>query len=210
LLYEQLLDRVDAPRDVRVEAGLQTRVVAGTKGTVGECRQSMVERRGAGIPSQGDWLPMESDAKRPFWLARALYDLGELQEKRGRFDEAKAAFVIDSRVTATVRRLPPLRDYSSWGGERQDWTMTESTFEFAGDGPTPSLTLMSGIDFPLLTRGGPIMWVLVALALIGVFLFHRGARCSCIVDRSPPRRPFCRGIKNALAKRRLVEALTLV
>lgn len=52
------------------------------------------------------------------------------------------------------------------------------------------------------------MWVLVALALVGVFLFiertlflHRG--------QIPSSKAFLQGIKNALAKRRLVEALTL-
>ncbi|MEI8397413.1 MAG: hypothetical protein WCF85_22060, partial [Rhodospirillaceae bacterium] len=38
--------------------------------------------------------PLEQNAKRPYWLARTLLDLGELQEKRGRYDEAKAALQI--------------------------------------------------------------------------------------------------------------------
>ena len=38
--------------------------------------------------------PVEADAKRPYWLARTLYDLGELQEKRGRLEEAKAAYLV--------------------------------------------------------------------------------------------------------------------
>lgn len=66
---------------------------------------------------------------------------------------------------------------------------------------------MAGFDFTLFTRGGPMMWVLLALGFIGVMLFvertlylHRGQiRAKAFVD----------GIKNTLAKRRLVEALTL-
>jgi len=66
---------------------------------------------------------------------------------------------------------------------------------------------MSGFDFSLFSRGGPMMWVLVTLSLIGLMLFiertlflHRGQiRAKAFID----------GIKNALAKRRLVEALTL-
>jgi biopolymer transport protein ExbB len=66
---------------------------------------------------------------------------------------------------------------------------------------------MSGFDFSLFTQGGPMMWVLVALALLGVMLFlerflylHRGQiRAKAFID----------GIKGTLAKRRLVEALTL-
>jgi biopolymer transport protein ExbB len=67
---------------------------------------------------------------------------------------------------------------------------------------------MSGFDFSLFARGGPVMWVLVALALVGLILFiertlflHRG--------QIPSSKAFLQGIKNALAKRRLVEALTL-
>lgn len=66
---------------------------------------------------------------------------------------------------------------------------------------------MTGFDFTLLSRGGPMMWVLAALALLGLVLFvervlflHRGQiRAKAFLD----------GIRNALAKRRLVEALTL-
>jgi biopolymer transport protein ExbB len=66
---------------------------------------------------------------------------------------------------------------------------------------------MSGIDFPLFARGGPVMWLLAGLALLGLTLFiertlflHRGHF---------PAKTFLEGIKNALGKRRLVEALTL-
>jgi biopolymer transport protein ExbB len=66
---------------------------------------------------------------------------------------------------------------------------------------------MSGSSFNLLAKGGPMMWVLLALAVLGVMLFierslylHRGQiRAKAFVD----------GIKNTLAKRRLIEALTI-
>lgn len=66
---------------------------------------------------------------------------------------------------------------------------------------------MSGFDFSLFAKGGPMLWVLAVLSLVGVVLFiervlflHRGQiRAKSFVD----------GIKNILAKRRLVEALTV-
>ncbi len=66
---------------------------------------------------------------------------------------------------------------------------------------------MSGFDFTLLARGGLMMWVLLALGLGGLMLciervlfLHRGQiRAKAFVE----------GIKNILAKRRLVEALTV-
>ncbi len=66
---------------------------------------------------------------------------------------------------------------------------------------------MGGFDFTLFTRGGPMIGVLLVLGFVGAMLFiertlylHRGQiRAKAFVD----------GIKNTLAKRRLVEALTL-
>ena len=60
---------------------------------------------------------------------------------------------------------------------------------------------MSGLDFNLFAKGGPLTWVLFALGLLGLMLFierllylHRGQiRAKEFID----------GIKNALAKRRL-------
>ena len=66
---------------------------------------------------------------------------------------------------------------------------------------------MPGFDFSLFTKGGPMIAVLLALGLLGLVLFiertlylHRGQiRAKAFVD----------GLKNILAKRRLVEALTV-
>lgn len=66
---------------------------------------------------------------------------------------------------------------------------------------------MSPFDLNLLARGGPMMWVLMLMAVIALVLFiertfylHRGQiRSTAFID----------GIKNILAKRRIVEALTL-
>jgi biopolymer transport protein ExbB len=66
---------------------------------------------------------------------------------------------------------------------------------------------MPAFDLSLFTKGGPMMWVLLALALLLLVLciertlyLHRGQiRAKAFVD----------GIKNILAKRRLVEALTV-
>ena len=66
---------------------------------------------------------------------------------------------------------------------------------------------MSGFDFTLLAKGGPMLVVLALMAIIVIVLFiertlylHRGQIRS---------KPFLDGIKNTLERRRLVEALTL-
>jgi biopolymer transport protein ExbB len=66
---------------------------------------------------------------------------------------------------------------------------------------------MSAFDFSLFARGGPMMWVLLLLGVFGLMLsiertlyLHRGQIRST---------SFVNGIKNILAKRRLIEALTV-
>ncbi|WP_404425662.1 MotA/TolQ/ExbB proton channel family protein [Nibricoccus sp. IMCC34717] len=66
---------------------------------------------------------------------------------------------------------------------------------------------MTGSEFSLFAHGGPMLWVILALAATAAVLFlertlylHRGQIRS---------KPFLDGIKNTLERRRLVEALTL-
>ncbi len=66
---------------------------------------------------------------------------------------------------------------------------------------------MEGFDLSLLENGGPIMWVLLLMSLVGFLVFveralflHRGQIRSS---------EFIAGIKNTVRKKRLVEALTL-
>src|SRR5664279_2698706 len=66
---------------------------------------------------------------------------------------------------------------------------------------------MSAFDFSLFAKGGPMIWVLLVISLVGIMIFvertlflHRGQIGSTA---------FVGGIKNILAKRRIVEALTV-
>src|SRR5882757_3745079 len=66
---------------------------------------------------------------------------------------------------------------------------------------------MSAFDFSLFAQGGPMMAVVLLMAVVALVLFiertlylHRGQIRS---------KPFVEGIKNTLEKRRIVEALTL-
>jgi biopolymer transport protein ExbB len=66
---------------------------------------------------------------------------------------------------------------------------------------------MSALNFGLFFRGGPMMWVLLGMAFVALVCFiertlylHRGQIRSTA---------FINGIKNILAKRRIVEALTV-
>lgn len=66
---------------------------------------------------------------------------------------------------------------------------------------------MSVFDLSLFSKGGPMMWVLLAMGLLALVLviertlyLHRGQIRST---------DFINGIKNILAKRRLIEALTV-
>lgn len=93
LIFEQLRDRLDAPLDVRVEAGYNLGALLARRGKTEEAAK--VWWRDVVVPFLlEETRPLEQAAKRPYWLARTLLDLGELQEKRGRYDEAKEALQL--------------------------------------------------------------------------------------------------------------------
>lgn len=93
LIFEQLRDRVDAPRDVRVEAGYNLGLLLARRGKSEEA--VLAWGRDVVVPFlKEEKKPFEPDAKRPYWLARTLRDLGELLEKLGRLDEAKEAYQL--------------------------------------------------------------------------------------------------------------------
>jgi tetratricopeptide (TPR) repeat protein len=92
-LFEQLRDRFDAPLDVRVEAGYNL--------------GKLLERRGKLTEAAKVWWvdvikpfllddpdPMKHGAKRPWWLARTLVDVGDLLQKLDRISEAKDAYLL--------------------------------------------------------------------------------------------------------------------
>jgi thioredoxin-like negative regulator of GroEL len=93
LLFEQLRDRVDAPRDVRVEAGFKLGALLARRGRLDEAAKVWWSDVVAPFLVD-DPKPAEPDAKSPYWLARTLTELGDLQEKRGRREEAKRAYLL--------------------------------------------------------------------------------------------------------------------
>ena len=98
LIFEQLRDRVDAPRDVRVEAGYNLGLLLARRGKSGEAGAVWWDVVDPLVKE--NTKPFESDAKRPYWLARTLRELGDLLEKLGRLDEAKEAYrlLLDKRL----------------------------------------------------------------------------------------------------------------
>jgi tetratricopeptide (TPR) repeat protein len=101
LLFEQLRDRVDAPRDVRVEAGHKLGLLLARRGRVEEA--IAVWWRDVIQPNLREEAgPFEPGATRPYWLARTLRELGEALERLGRMDEARRAYelLLDQRLPA--------------------------------------------------------------------------------------------------------------
>jgi TolA-binding protein len=93
LLFVELRERVDAPLDVRVEAGYNLGELLVASGRVDEAAKVwwadvvtpfLLEQK----------TPFEPAAKRPYWLARTLLRLGEVLEKQGRLEDAKNAYTL--------------------------------------------------------------------------------------------------------------------
>ena len=99
LMYEQIRDRVDAPRDVRVEAGYKFGALLVRRGRLDQAAKAWwTDVIDPFLIDETE--PTEPDAKRPYWLARTLCEFGELEEKRGNFEQAKAAYrlVLEKRL----------------------------------------------------------------------------------------------------------------
>jgi cellulose synthase operon protein C len=91
LMFEELLDRADAPLDVRVEAGYNLGLLLAGRGQ--ESKAVEVWWRDVVTPFLiNTKQPIEYGAKRRYWLARTLNDLGMLHEKQGRLEEAKQVY----------------------------------------------------------------------------------------------------------------------
>jgi tetratricopeptide (TPR) repeat protein len=91
ILFEHLLYRVDAPVDVRAEAGFNLGF--------------LLERRGNAEQARAVWWrdvvtaflldPAQSGelgARGRYWISRTLLELGQLDEAQGRLDQAKDAW----------------------------------------------------------------------------------------------------------------------
>ena len=95
-IFEDLVERVDAPADVRVEAGYNLGVIL-----------SRTDRAKAQAVWWNDVVdaflvrpggPKDLGPKGRWWIARTLLDVGSLYEKDGRLEEAKRAWtlIVDS------------------------------------------------------------------------------------------------------------------
>ncbi len=97
-IFEDLVERVDAPADVRVEAGYNLGVIL-----------SRTDRDKAQAVWWNDVVdaflvrpggPRDLGPKGRWWIARTLLDSGALYEQQGRLEEAKRAWnlIIDTRL----------------------------------------------------------------------------------------------------------------
>jgi tetratricopeptide (TPR) repeat protein len=93
LLFEELRDRVDAPKDIRVEAGYNLGLLLAGRGKQDEAskvwfadviKPFLLDEKG----------PFELGAKRPYWLGRTLQDLGLLLEQQDKLEEARNAYEL--------------------------------------------------------------------------------------------------------------------
>lgn len=99
LIFEQLRDRVDAPADVRVEAGYKLGLLLVRRGQVARA----VDVWWKDVVTEfllKNQQPFAVEDKRPYWLVRTLLDLGKLYEDQRKLEEARNAYqlVVDTKL----------------------------------------------------------------------------------------------------------------
>jgi len=93
LKFEELRDRVDAPADVRVEAGHNLGRLLALRGQPDKALE--VWWRDVITPFLLDETkPIEAGAKRRYWLARTLWEMGTLLEQQEKLEEAKRVYLL--------------------------------------------------------------------------------------------------------------------
>jgi cellulose synthase operon protein C len=92
-LFEQIRDRFDAPLDVRVEAGYNLGKLLERRGKLSEAAKVWwVDVITPFLVEDTD--PLRHAAKRPWWLARTLVDVGDVLQRLDRSEEAKQAYLL--------------------------------------------------------------------------------------------------------------------
>ncbi len=96
LLFEELRDRVDASDDIKVEAGHALGALLASRGKTDHAAK--VWWSDVVVPYLlEDKKPFERGAKRPYWLARTLLELGALYEQQGKPEDARNAYDLIRR-----------------------------------------------------------------------------------------------------------------
>jgi tetratricopeptide (TPR) repeat protein len=118
ILFEHLLYRVDAPGDVRVEAGFNLGF--------------LLERRGNPGQAQAVWWrdvvtaflldPVRAEdlgSRGRYWMARTLLELGKLDEAQGRLDQAKDAWnlIVKANLPGEALARARLARFESQGAK---------------------------------------------------------------------------------------------
>lgn len=92
-VYERLRDRVDAPPEVRVEAGYKLGFLLERKRQ--HARAAEVWWKDVIEPFlKNNQQPFTPGDKRPYWLGRTLINVGELYESLARLEEARRAYAL--------------------------------------------------------------------------------------------------------------------
>ena len=95
MLLEHVRDRVDAPLDVRIEAGFNLGVVLRQRGELEKAAVGWW--RDVVSPFLLDTqraTQMSERAKGRYWMARTLIEFGALREQQGKLEEAKEAWLL--------------------------------------------------------------------------------------------------------------------
>ncbi len=93
VLLEHLRDRVDAPVDVRVEAGFNLGVVLKQRGEAEKAATVWWRDVVAAFLIEPK-MRAQLGAKGPYWMTRTLLELGALREQQGKLEEAKEAWLL--------------------------------------------------------------------------------------------------------------------
>jgi TolA-binding protein len=94
VLFEHLRDRIDAPVDVRVEAGFNLGYLYARRGDAAQAEEVWLKDVAYEFLVKDPARAAELGAKGRYWMARTLLELGTLFEQQEKLEQAKDAWLL--------------------------------------------------------------------------------------------------------------------
>lgn len=112
-LYERLRDLPTAPTDLRVEAGYKWGFALSRRGRTAEAQTVLWGVVDAFLIDSAQAAKL--GAKGPYWMSRALLELGQLLEDSGKLDEAQRAYqlIVDRKLGGVAEATAKLARFRS-------------------------------------------------------------------------------------------------
>jgi outer membrane protein assembly factor BamD (BamD/ComL family) len=96
-IYESLRDRPDAPAELCAEAGCKLGLLEAQRGQAARAQETWWRLANDFLLAPAKSAELSASANGPYWMGRALFELGDSLEKQHKLDQAREAWLLIGR-----------------------------------------------------------------------------------------------------------------